>query len=218
MVRHKALFLDRDGTLVVARHYPRGPEELELYPSVGAALRPIQDAGFRLVMITNQSGLAHGYFDADALTRMHDHLRAELGRDGVQLDGVYHCPHHPDGVVKELAVPCDCRKPRPGMIRQAARDLDIDPSRSWFVGDILDDMEAGQRAGCRTVLVDLGTESETSLPLRQPDYVGRDMSHALAIIAAVEHLGDAADLAYLPEAWGTPGRREPLVASAGGTA
>lgn len=201
MVRHKALFLDRDGTLVVARHYPRGPEELELYPGVGAALRPFQDAGFRLVMITNQSGLAHGYFDEDVLTRMHDHLQSELGRDGVQLDAIYHCPHHPDGVVKELAVRCDCRKPGPGMIRQAARDLSIDPSRSWFAGDILDDMEAGNRAGCRTVLIDLGTESEPDLPSRQPDYVGRDTLHALAIIATEEGLGGNPDLAYRPSAW-----------------
>lgn len=218
MVRHKALFLDRDGTLVVARHYPRGPEELELFAGVGAALRPFQEAGFCLVMVTNQSGLAHGYFDEDALTRMHDHLRAELGRDDVQLDGVYRCPHHPDGVVKELAVTCDCRKPRPGMIRQAARDLNIDPSRSWFVGDILDDIEAGHQAGCRTILVDLGTESEPSSPIRQPDYVGRDTLHALAIIAAVENLGAAVDLAYLPDSWSMAGRQEPALAPAGGTA
>ncbi|HEV2106842.1 MAG TPA: HAD family hydrolase [Thermomicrobiales bacterium] len=200
----RALFLDRDGTLVEPRHYPRGPEELILYPGVGAALRPFQATGFRLVVVTNQSGIAHGYFDDIALARMHDHLAAELGRDGVRLDGIYHCPHHPEGVVPELAVRCDCRKPSPGLVKRAAADLAVDPARSWFVGDILDDIEAGNRAGCRTVLVDLGTESPPPTPVRQPDHVARDTVHALAIIARVEGLGDEADLDYRPASWGEP--------------
>ena len=197
----QALFLDRDGTLVEPRHYPLGPKELTLYPGVGAALAPFQARGFRLVVVTNQSGLAHGYFDESALTRMHEHLRAELARDGIQLDGVYHCPHHPDGVVSELAVQCNCRKPGPGMVRRAVQDLAIDPSRSWFIGDILDDVEAGHQAGCRTVLVDLGTESEPALPIRLPDYVARDILHALAIVASVEGWSGETDLAYRPPTW-----------------
>ena len=100
-----------------------------------------------------------------------------------------------------LAVACACRKPEPGLPRRAAADLDLDLGRSWFLGDILDDVEAGHRAGCRAVLVDLGTEPPPPSPLRRPDYVARDTAHALAIVAAVDGLGPAADLAYRPPSW-----------------
>lgn len=196
-----ALFLDRDGTLVQARHYPSRPEELVLADGVAPGLRRLQAAGFRLILITNQSGLARGYFDEAALTAMHDHLARELAALGVRLDGVYFCPHHPDGVVPELAVACDCRKPAPGMLRRAAADLGLDLGRSWFLGDILDDVEAGRRAGCRTVLVDLGTESAPTGPLRRPDFVARDTAHALAVVATVEGLGAGAELGYRPPGW-----------------
>lgn len=196
-----ALFLDRDGTLVQARHYPSRPEDLVLYDGIGPGLRRLQAAGFRLIVVTNQSGIARGYFSEADLARMHDHLAAELARLDVHLAGVYFCPHHPAGVVPELAIGCGCRKPAPGMPRRAAADLGLDLRRSWFLGDILDDVEAGHRAGCRSILIDLGTEAPASDPLRRPDYVARDTAHALRIVAAVEGLGPAADLDYLPASW-----------------
>ncbi|MDP9371056.1 MAG: HAD family hydrolase, partial [Chloroflexota bacterium] len=197
----RAIFLDRDGTLVHPRHYPARPEDLVLFDGIGPGLRALQAAGFRLVVITNQSGLARDLFTEADLARMHDHVRGELARREVRLDGVYHCPHHPDGVVPALAVRCDCRKPQPGLLLRAAADLDLDPARSWFLGDILDDVEAGHRAGCRTVLVDLGTESPPGEPLRRPHFVARDTRHALAIVRALEGLGPTADLAYRPARW-----------------
>jgi D-glycero-D-manno-heptose 1,7-bisphosphate phosphatase len=196
-----ALFLDRDGTLVEPRHYPSRPEDLILYDDLGARLRALRAAGYALVVITNQSGLARGYFDAAALARMHAHLRALLAQAGVTLDGVYHCPHHVDGVVPELAIACGCRKPQPGLLLRAARELDLALERSWFIGDILDDVEAGNRAGCRTVLVDLGTESPPAHPLRRPSFVARDTGHALDIVAAVAGCGASADLTYRPASW-----------------
>lgn len=196
-----ALFLDRDGTLIHARHYPTRPDEIVLYDGIAPGLRRLQAAGFRLVVITNQSGLARGLFTTDDLDLMHDHLRAELGALGLRLDGVYHCPHHPEGSVPSLAVGCGCRKPEPGMLLRAAADLDLDLSRSWFLGDILDDVEAGNRAGCRTLLVDLGTEAPPASPVRRPDFVARDTAHALAIVAAEEGIGPAVDRAYRPPAW-----------------
>jgi len=153
-------------------------------------------------VITNQSGLARGYFTEDRLRRMHDHLASELARLGVRLDGIYHCPHHPEGAVPALAVECVCRKPRPGLLLRAAADLDLDLPRSWVLGDILDDVEAGHRAGCRTVLVDLGTESVPEQPVRRPDFVALNTPHALQIVRAVERLGPPADLSYRPPAWG----------------
>ena len=208
-----AVFLDRDGTLVHPRHYPSRPEELILYDGIGAGLRRLQTAGFKLIVITNQSGLARGLFTTDDLDRMHDYLTDCLAQLGVRVDGVYYCPHHPEGVVPSLAVECGCRKPQPGMLVQAAHDLHIDLARSWFVGDILDDVEAGSRAGCRTVLVDIGTESLPDRPLRTPTYVARDTAHALDIIAAAEYLAPAPDLDYRPARWGSPATVPTLVRS-----
>ncbi len=200
-MKRRALFLDRDGTLVHPRHYPSRPEELCVYAGIGRELRRFQEAGFRLVVITNQSGLARGLFSNADLQRMHAYLIAELSGAGVRLDGIYHCPHHPDGVIPELSVRCRCRKPEPGMLLRAAADLDLDLRHSWVVGDILDDVEAGNRAGCRSVLVDLGTEPPPDQPLRRPDFVARDTRHALRMIRAVEQFGPPVDLAYRPPGW-----------------
>ncbi len=197
----RAVFLDRDGTLVHARHYPSRPEELILYDNIEGELVALQEAGFRLVVITNQSGLARDLFTADDLRLMHEHLTRELAARGVRLDGIYHCPHHPDGVVPELAIRCDCRKPAPGMLLRAASDLHLDLRRSWFIGDILDDCEAGNRAGCRTVLVDLGTEAPPAHPVRRPTFVARDTRHALQRILGIEGLGPEATTDYRPQGW-----------------
>jgi D-glycero-D-manno-heptose 1,7-bisphosphate phosphatase len=178
-----AVFLDRDGTIVEARHYPSRPEELVLCDGVGDALREVRRAGFKAVLVTNQSGIARGLFDEDALARMHEYLRSALARYDADLDAVYFCPHAPEGA-------CDCRKPSPGMLLSAGRALDLDLARSWMVGDILDDIEAGRRAGCRTVLVDRGTESLPASPERTPDVIVSDVAAALRLVAAME-LADA---------------------------
>lgn len=200
-MRHRAIFLDRDGTLVEPRHYPSRPADLRLYDDVGHELATLRRHGFLLILITNQSGVARGYFSEADVDAMHRHLSVELAKSGVALDGIYYCPHHVDGVRPDLAFRCDCRKPGTGMLVQAAGDLDIDLSRSWFIGDILDDVEAGNRAGCTTVLVDLGTEGPPTASLRWPDYVSRDTVHGLRIIQAVESGSHAADATYRPPSW-----------------
>jgi D-glycero-D-manno-heptose 1,7-bisphosphate phosphatase len=193
-MKARAVFLDRDGTLVRPVHYPRRPEQLQLYPDLGPALRDLQERGFLLVVITNQAGLARGYFAESDLQHMHTFLRAELESLGVSLSGIYHCPHHPEGIIPELATECECRKPRPGLLLSAARELHIDLATSWFVGDILDDVEAGNVAGCRTILVDLGSEAEPEQVERQPAFVARTTLHALHIISAVEQIRSSVDL------------------------
>lgn len=197
----RAIFLDRDGTMVHPRHYPSRPEHLILFDGIEHGLRTLQSAGFRLVAITNQSGIARGLFTEEDLDAMHASLRRNLAALGVFLDAIYYCPHHPQGTVPDLAIACDCRKPSPGMLQRAAAELDLDLSRSWFLGDILDDVEAGNRAGTRTILVDLGTEASPARPIRRPGYVARDTVHALDIAAAVEGLQPGADLTYLPVSW-----------------
>lgn len=197
----RALFLDRDGTLVHASHYPSRPEQLRLYDDIGPALRQLQQQhDFRLIVITNQAGIARGYFTEADLQRMHDYLTGQLATLGVRVDGIYHCPHHPDGVVEGLSMRCECRKPQPGMLLRAAQELDLDLEHSWFVGDILDDVEAGNRANCRTVLVDLGTESLPQHPLRVPTFVASNTLHALQIIQHVEET-PTPDLVYRPTIW-----------------
>ncbi|MFL5626409.1 MAG: D-glycero-alpha-D-manno-heptose-1,7-bisphosphate 7-phosphatase [Ktedonobacteraceae bacterium] len=199
--KYPALFLDRDGTLVYPSHYPSRPEDLHLYEGIGPELRALQDAGYLLVVITNQAGIARGYFSEADLQRMHTHLASELAAMGVWLAGIYHCPHHPGGVLPDLAIRCSCRKPQPGMLLQAAADLSIDLEKSWFVGDILDDIEAGNRAGCNTVLVDLGTEGPPAHPLRCPTFVARDTLHALHIIHVIHRLNVETELSYRPQTW-----------------
>ncbi|HZO70688.1 MAG TPA: HAD family hydrolase [Ktedonobacteraceae bacterium] len=200
-MKRRAIFLDRDGTLVHPVHYPSCPEQLRLYDHIGSELYGLQLMGFRLIVITNQSGIARGYFTEADLHQMHQHLAHELAASDVYLSGIYYCPHHIDGIIPELAIQCDCRKPEPGMLLRAAAELDLDLHRSWLVGDILDDIEAGNRVGCRTMLVDLGTEGLPSQMKRCPTFVARDSCHALRMIQTIESLGSALELTYRPERW-----------------
>jgi len=152
-LRRRAVFLDRDGTLTEHRHYLSRPDDLVLQPGIGPPLRALQNADFALVVVTNQSGLARGMFHQAALDLMHQRLRELLARHSVQLDGIYVCPHHPDGTVPPFGALCPCRKPAPGMLRQAAQDLDLALSESWMIGDSACDIGAGRRAGTRTALI-----------------------------------------------------------------
>lgn len=151
--RRKAVFIDRDGTLTEPRHYPCCPDDLVLQPDIGPPLRALQHAHWALVVVTNQSGVARGLFTANALETMHERLGALLASHGVRLHGIYACPHHPDGTVPGYRGPCSCRKPAPGMLHQAAHDLELDLTRSWTVGDSPCDIAAGRTAGTRTALV-----------------------------------------------------------------
>lgn len=150
-----AVFLDKDGTLVEDVPYNVDPARLRLVAGAGECLRRLRAAGYLLVMVTNQPGIALGKFSRADLERLRVALHERLADDGVSLDGFYFCPH----AAGERGPRCACRKPRPGMLVRAARELDIDLSRSWMAGDILDDIEAGRRAGCRTALVDVGSET-----------------------------------------------------------
>lgn len=144
--RRSAVFLDRDGTVMEDRGYLSDPEGVRLLPGVSDALRRLRDAGFLLVIVTNQSGVARGLFDRACVDRVNARLRRQLQVEGVEIDGVYVCPHGPDA-------DCACRKPAPGLLMEAARDLDIDLARSYMVGDKDSDAEAGREAGCRSILL-----------------------------------------------------------------
>lgn len=188
----RAIFLDKDGTLVDDVPYNVNPELIELSWHAGQALQILQELGFALIVVTNQSGVARGLFTEAALGPVHQRLSDLLAQYGVRLDGFHYCPHHPEGVVGRYAVQCTCRKPMPGMLLRAASELDIDLSRSWMIGDILHDVEAGRRAGCRTVLIDNGNETEWKMsPLRTPHLSAPDLYTAATMIASIERDGVA---------------------------
>ena len=175
-----AIFLDKDGTLVIDVPYNVDPERIQLYPGVAAGVRQLHQAGYALVVVSNQSGVARGYFQESALGAVEERLRDLLG---VPLTGFYYCPHHPAGTVPEYAIACACRKPEPGMLLQAAADHHLDLSQSWLIGDILNDVEAAHRARCRAVLISNGNETEWQMGEgRIPDYVASDLWDAAHFI------------------------------------
>lgn len=185
----RAVFLDKDGTLIDDVPYNVEPARLRLAPHAGPALRLMQQMGYRLIVVSNQSGVARGLFGEAALPPLFAALQNMLALEEVSLDGWYWCPHHPQGHAAGYAIECNCRKPLPGMLQQAAREHGIDLARSWMVGDILNDVEAGRRAGCRTVLIDNGNETEwLRSPLRTPDISAPDL---LSAVRAMQQL-DAA--------------------------
>lgn len=156
----KAIFLDKDGTLVHDVPYNVDPDFIKLIDGVPEALRAFKKAGYLLVMVTNQSGIARGHFTQDQLRESFQHINMLLKPYDACINMFYFCPHHTEGTVSEFSVPCSCRKPLPGLLQKAASDFNIDLRKSWMIGDILHDVEAGNRAGCRTALVDTGNETE----------------------------------------------------------
>jgi len=183
----KAIFLDKDGTLLKDVPYNVEPELVELAPGC-ERLRPLQDAGYQLIIVSNQSGLALGYFTETQLMRAVSRMFELLAEKQVYPLAFYFCPHATNGVIYPYNHACGCRKPQPGLILRAARDLDIHLPSSWMIGDILDDVEAGNRAGCHTVLLDNGNETEWNLnEWREPDYVRADLSEAARMILRKEN-------------------------------
>jgi D,D-heptose 1,7-bisphosphate phosphatase len=182
----RAVFLDKDGTLIEDVPYNVRPERMQLTPGAAAGLRTMHQAGYCLIVVSNQSGVARGYFEEEALGPVERRLREMLADSEVPLAGFYYCPHHPQGQVPEYAVACACRKPQPGLLLRAAAEHGIDVGNSWMVGDRLDDVEAGLRAGCRTVLLPSGHETErVRSRWRWPDYTAADLAVTARIIAKV---------------------------------
>lgn len=180
-----AIFLDKDGTLIENVPYNVDCGKVRLAPGGGDAARMLHEAGYALVVVTNQSGVAMGYFAPEDLGPVERKLRDLLAAEGAPLAGFYFCPHHPAGAVPKYSCPCTCRKPRPGMLLRAAEELSLDLGRSWLIGDILDDIEAAHRADCRAAMVDSGSETVWDLsPPRVPDITAPDLLTAARRILA----------------------------------
>jgi D-glycero-D-manno-heptose 1,7-bisphosphate phosphatase len=155
-----AVFLDRDGTMVREVGYLGRAEDLHWFPWTVEAIRLLRRAGFLICVTTNQGGIGLGLFSETFLQQLHRTMDAHLARAGAAVDGWFYCPHHPRAVIAEFAIDCECRKPNPGMIRQAVRQFDIDPSRSFVIGDKQIDVGLAEQAGTRGVLVRTGQGEE----------------------------------------------------------
>ena len=191
MGKHKAVFLDRDGTINVEVQYLSQVKDFQFIPGVPWALKCLKDAGFLLVVVTNQSGIGRGYYDEAALDSIHSHMHEDLAKFGASIDACYFCPHHPEHGTGDYRKECGCRKPLPGMLQQAALDLDIDLAASFMIGDKLADVEAGLAAGCTSMLVLTGHGSGQLAAL--PAEVGAypDLLSAAEAILARDQKADA---------------------------
>lgn len=180
-----AIFLDRDGTLNVDVGYLHAIDQLELFPWTVDALRLLKRAGFALVVVTNQSGVAQGLIDEAFVATAHAELQRRLDAEGAGIDGYYCCPHHPMGSVERFRTDCRCRKPGAGMVEDAVRDLNLDPAQSWVIGDKWLDVQLGQAVGARSILVRTGWGrlQESKRPEGQyVDAVCDNLMHAVSVI------------------------------------
>ena len=177
---NRAVFLDRDGTMAADVSYCRRPDDFELFPTTARAIRLLNEHSYKVIVITNQSGVARGYFTEDTLNRIHQKMRRRLSDEGARIDDIYYCPHHPDHGVYPYKQACECRKPHPGLLKRAHRELDIDLSRSFMIGDKATDIEAGKRAGTRTVFVLSGRgQAEQKKISDRPDHIAPDLGQAV---------------------------------------
>jgi D-glycero-D-manno-heptose 1,7-bisphosphate phosphatase len=179
-----AVFIDRDGTLTEEVGYVNHPSRLRLLPRAAEAIRRLNAAGVAAVVVTNQAGIARGYFSEDVLDAVHDSLRAQLGREGARLDGLYACLHHPTEGAAPYRAQCECRKPKPGLLRRAAADLGLDLTRSTLIGDKASDLIPGRTVGAATVLVLTGYglgewEYRRAQFTVEPDHVASDLLDAV---------------------------------------
>jgi D-glycero-D-manno-heptose 1,7-bisphosphate phosphatase len=184
-----AIFMDRDGTLADEVGYVNHVSRFRIFPWAVDAVRLINRSGRHAVLITNQAGVARGYFPEPLIHEVHERLRATLDRGAARLDGIYYCPHHPSAGEPPYRQDCECRKPRPGLLRQAAEDLGIDLARSWVVGDRLGDLQVAWAVGARGALVKTGygrgeLEYHAARWPRQPDLVAEHLLEAVSAILA----------------------------------
>ena len=187
----RAIVMDRDGTVCDEVGYVNHVSRIRLLPRSAAAIRRAREAGFKTAIVTNQAGVARGYFDEELIHRVHDRVRELLAADGAAVDAIYYCPHHPDAGAPPYRLDCDCRKPRPGMLLRARDELGIDLARSYLVGDSMRDVEAGHRVGATTVLVLTGygrgeLEYRSAGWKTRPDHIAEDLMDAVEWILSRE--------------------------------
>ena len=201
---NKAVFVDRDGTLIEDPGYLNDPDAVKLLPGVELAIKSLKQAGYLIVVATNQAGIARGLISEESLEAIHAELRRQLGEKGAHVDGIYYCPYHPEATVDAYAVDSELRKPKPGMLLKAASELEIGLAQSWMVGDSAHDVEAGQRAGCRSIRIRAPGQGQPRAEDEnvQAEYTVRNLVEAARLIlrapAAAAPAGAQAEAAREP--------------------
>jgi D-glycero-D-manno-heptose 1,7-bisphosphate phosphatase len=189
MAKRRAVFIDRDGTISEEVGYVNHPSRYRVFPYAAEAIRTLNERGWLAILVTNQAGVARGYFAEELIGAVHGLLKMELEREGARLDAVYYCPHHPSVGEPPYRFDCDCRKPKPGLIRRAATDFDIELSESWMVGDRYSDTELARNAGVRSAFVLSGYgrgewEYQRAAWKHAPDLVADNLLEAVRAITA----------------------------------
>ena len=180
---HKAVFLDRDDTLVDDPGYIQRPEQVMLLPGAAEALVQLKKMGYLLVVVTNQSGVARGLVTEEDLEQIHQKLKSLLAAEGAEIDAIYYCPYHPKGTLKDFSIESNLRKPNAGMFFQAEEELQVNLDQSWMIGDSYRDIQAGKAAGCHTILVDVpGKIREKKETEPEPDRKAVNLREAVNII------------------------------------
>lgn len=183
----KVAFIDRDGTINIDAGYINHPDRFIIYPFALQAMKMLSNGGYDIVIITNQAGLSNGYFTEETMNKIHSKLFLACKESGVEIVGLYYCPHSPSAKVEKYKAECDCRKPKPGLILRAKEELDIDLENSFMIGDKYSDIMAGKNAGCKTILVKTGygegelTQNEDKWK-EKPDFIAKDLLSAARII------------------------------------
>lgn len=187
---NRAVFLDRDGTINVERHYLHRIEEFEFISGAVRGLKKLQGAGYLLIIITNQSGIARGYYAEEDLWRLNDWMKAVLQAKGIRINGVYYCPHHPSATDGKYGVICNCRKPSLGLYEQAIRDFEIDVENSWSIGDKIRDCAICENTRCRGFLVGNNEKQEILEMVMQNQY--KNIQYAADLEAAADMILEVA--------------------------
>jgi D-glycero-D-manno-heptose 1,7-bisphosphate phosphatase len=184
MINKSAVFLDRDGTINEEVGYLDRPEKLKIIPGAFEAIRRLNQIGLKVIVVTNQSGIARGFFDEAFVLSLHEQMRTIFLENGAVIDGFYYCPHHPTAGIAPYQKVCACRKPEPGLLMIAAKERDVDLETSYMIGDLFTDVEAGQRAGAKGILVRTGYGQQAVSDTITPDYVADDILEAVDWILA----------------------------------
>ncbi len=184
---NKAVFLDRDGVITQEPpYYAHRIDQLELIPKSAEAIKLLNESGFKVIVVSNQSGIARGYYQEKDIEIYNREMKKKLKEKNAYIDAIYYCPHYSKAIIEKYKIDCECRKPKPGMLKQAEKDLNLNLKLSFLIGDKMSDIEAGYRAGCKTVLVLTGQGNDELKKISEMDikatYISKDLFAAILII------------------------------------